>query len=62
MFLCFLKVVDLLFAPEISADDEIGYLQMLIIDHHTNFVQLYPECTVTPKMHYMVHMPRLILK
>ena len=54
-------MVDLLFAPEIS-DDEIGYLQMLIVDHHTDFVQLYPECSVTPKMHYMVHMPRLILK
>uniref|UniRef100_A0A1X7TV16 Uncharacterized protein n=1 Tax=Amphimedon queenslandica TaxID=400682 RepID=A0A1X7TV16_AMPQE len=32
----------------------------LISEHHSNFMTLYPQQSVTPKMHYMVHMPRLI--
>uniref|UniRef100_A0A1X7V576 C2H2-type domain-containing protein n=1 Tax=Amphimedon queenslandica TaxID=400682 RepID=A0A1X7V576_AMPQE len=34
---------------------------VLIEDHHEEFVRLYPFVAVTPKMHYMVHMPRLMM-
>ena len=60
-YLLLLRVVDLLMASEVSAD-EVALLDLLINEHHTTFVQLYPEESVTPKLHYMVHMPRLILE
>ena len=54
-------MVDLLFAAEISVDT-MGSLEVMIVEHHTQFVKLYPECSVIPKMHYMIHMPRLIMR
>ncbi len=60
-FLLLLRVVDLLTAPQIT-EDEVACLSLWVTEHHITFVELYPNETVTPKMHYMVHMPRLILK
>ncbi len=48
-YLRLLRVVDLLMAPEISAD-EVAVLDMLIREHHETFVHLYPEESVTPKL------------
>ena len=56
-----LNIVDLLMAPEIT-EDEVGELTVLIQEHHTEFVQLYSSDSVIPKHHFMIHMPRLILK
>ena len=36
--------------------------QALISDHHTEFCHIYPGESVIPKMHFMVHMPRLMLQ
>ena len=60
-YLLMLQITDYLLAPEITAD-EVAHLKILIEMHHTSFVSLYPDCSVLPKMHYLVHMPRLILK
>lgn len=60
-FLLLMEIVDLLFCPRIS-EDSASYLAALISDHHNEFVELYPTESVIPKMHYMVHMPRLILE
>ena len=59
--LLMLEVTDYLFAPRITLDD-VGYLEHIIAEHHTQFVLLYPTHSVTPKMHYLVHMPRLFAK
>ena len=59
-YLLLLQIVDLILAPEIL-QDEVAYLQRLIAEHHSNFVKLYSSATVTPKMHYLIHVPRLIL-
>lgn len=40
----------------------IAYLRVLIEEHHSQFRVLYPNKTVIPKMHYMVHYPSQILK
>ena len=40
----------------------ISYLRILIEEHHCKFRLLYPDKTIIPKMHYMVHYPRQILK
>ena len=45
-----LTIAELLLAPEITRD-EVGYLGVLISEHHRDFVQLYPDESVLPKMH-----------
>ena len=58
-FLLLLQIVDI-FAPVIS-EDEVAFLQVLIQQHHETFAVLYPEKSITLKMHYMIHMARIIL-
>ena len=53
--------MDILFAPKVSKED-CSYLETLIYEHHYMLKLLYPKLHVTPKIHYMVHMPRLMLK
>ena len=53
-----LEILRYVLAPEIL-HDEVGMLSVLIVDFLSEFVQLYPQASV---MHYMVHIPRLILK
>ena len=60
-YLLLMEIVDRLFSPKIS-HDSVAYLTALISDHHNDFVQLYPDESVIPKFHSMVHMPRLIRK
>ena len=57
-FLLLLQIVDLLSSPQITVDEAV-YLQLLIEHHHQEFSGLYPEKSITPKMHYMVHIPIL---
>lgn len=57
-FRLLMEIVDILFAPKISAD-LVGYLSTIIAEHHGRFRELYP---VIPKMHFIVHMPRLAYK
>ena len=60
-YLQLLQIVDLLFAPSIS-EDEVGYLNVLITEHHHKFISLYSNSKLIPKHHYMIHMPHLILQ
>ena len=43
-----LEITDYLMGPEISEDD-VSYLNLLIEDHHTAFLDLYPQSSVTQK-------------
>ena len=54
-------IMDILFAGRIPVE-ECGYLESLISDHHLNFKQLYPDGSITMKMHSMIHLPRLIVR
>lgn len=56
-----LRITAYLLAPDITKDD-VACLSTMISDHHQEFKQLYPHASVTPKMHYLIHMPQLILK
>lgn len=37
------------------------YVAVLIEQHHRAFRRCYPHVNMTPKLHYMVHFPRLLL-
>ena len=60
-YLALLHITDYLLAPSIHPD-EVAHLKALIEDHHSTVFKLYPDASVIPKRHYMVHMPRLILQ
>ena len=60
-FLRMMEIVDRLFCPNLVEDDA-AYLQALISDHHHEFCHLYPDESVILKMHFMVHMPRLMIQ
>ena len=60
-FCLFLSITQLLFAPRLL-DDDLAILQDHIMNHHQSFVALYPNDSVIPKLHYLIHMPRLIYK
>lgn len=55
--LCFMARI--LFSPIISRD-QIPFLQLLIKEYLEQFTMLYPHTSLTPKMHYLVHLPTLI--
>uniref|UniRef100_A0A1X7V0D9 Uncharacterized protein n=1 Tax=Amphimedon queenslandica TaxID=400682 RepID=A0A1X7V0D9_AMPQE len=56
-----LEIIDYLFAPTLSRE-AVDCLRVLIADHHTAFRELYPDCSIICKMHYMVHYPDWIHK
>ena len=61
---CFLKlwnIVQICMAPAIKKDD-VAYLRMLIEEHHLLFKELYPNSSIIPKMHFLIHVPDDILR
>ena len=59
-YLKLLKIIDFALAPIVSRD-VCALMKVLIEEHHMMFVELYPDRSVTPKMHYMTHYPEQIL-
>ena len=58
-FLVLLKIIEYCFAPVITVD-KTTYLELLIEEFLTDFVKHYPERSLIPKMHYLVHVPSWI--
>ena len=52
---------DLICASPVISADSAAFLEILIEEHHQQFVGLYPEESVIPKMHIMIHFPQQIL-
>lgn len=48
--------MEYLFAPMITVG-KLDYLQILIEVCLSEFTELYPSRPLTPKMHYLIHMP-----
>ena len=58
-FSLLLRIMQYLFAPKLDEDD-LAIVQEMIMDHHHHFASLYPTHLIIPKLHYLIHMPRLI--
>ena len=56
LFLLLLKMLDIIMAPVVTVHKAV-FLRQLISEHHELFCELYPMATITPKMHYMIHLP-----
>lgn len=61
LYLQLMEIVDLMFCPKTS-HDHAAYVATLISDHHSTFCKLYSYRNIIPKMHFMVHMPKLMIK
>ena len=62
-WLCFLKLLkisEICVAPVLS-EGSAAFVELLIEEHHSEFKRLYPNDSITPKMHFMVHFSRQIL-
>ena len=53
-YLLFLKIMEYTFAPVLTLD-KLDYLQTLIKDFLIEFVRLYPDRPLTPKLHFHLH-------
>ena len=60
-FLLLLEKADLLLAPVLT-EDHAALVSTLITSHHKEFTVVDPDASITPKMHYMVHTPRILLE
>lgn len=58
--LTMLTITGYLMAPEITSE-EAAFVKVLIEQHHIEFKVLYPDASIIPKMHYLIHMTRLII-
>lgn len=56
LFILLRRIMDIVFAPHVSMT-EIGYLRLLIVDHHNLFKKLYPDVRMVNKHHHLVHYP-----
>lgn len=56
-----IETANYMLAPEIHLD-EVAYLGVILAEHHKTFVELSPDASIIPKMHYLLHVPRLMLK
>ena len=61
LYLQLMEIVDHLFSLKTSKYHAV-YTSTLISDHHSEFCRLYSTKSVLPKMHFMVHMPRFVIK
>ena len=60
-YLYLMEIADFFLAP-ITTMASIEYLKVLIEDYLVEFKRLYPHCHITPKCHYLIHVPTWMSK
>lgn len=60
-FLLLLKITDYVFSP-ISSKSIAAFMITLIDDYLQSFKELYTQCPIIPKQHYMIHIPQWIAR
>lgn len=59
LLLMLLDCMLIIFSPSVSKGATY-YLKHLITDHHEHFLHLFPDVSLKPKHHFMLHYPRAI--
>lgn len=54
-------IVDLVVCP-VHTEDSIAYLGFKISEHRIRFQEVFPDCDLKPKHHFLEHYPYLIRK
>jgi len=55
-YLDLMTITDYIFSP-VTTESITVYMATLIEDYLADFRQLYPERRLTPKLHYLLHIP-----
>lgn len=58
-FSLLVQITHRLFAYEVR-ESSLSTIKLMIVIHHTKFIELYPNISMTPKFHFMVHGPTTI--
>lgn len=61
LYLLLRKIIMIITSPCISKSSSL-ILQNLIISHHKLYLELFPDCELTPKFHFMLHLPDMLNK
>jgi hypothetical protein len=61
LFLSLREIVDVMFAPKVTVG-LVEYMKFLIGDHHHELKRLYPDVSLLPKHHFMVHYATALLR
>ena len=61
LLLLLLLCMEFIFSPSITVSATL-YLAKIIEEHHSLFLELFPESHLRPKHHFMVHYPQAIRK
>lgn len=61
LFLVLQEIVDIVFAPRVT-DSLLFHFSKLLEQFFTLFKQAYPNLSIIPKMHFLVHYPSIIKK
>lgn len=61
LLLVLLHCMEFIFSPSITVAATL-YLTKIIEEHHSLFLELFPELHLRPKHHFMLHYPRAIRK
>lgn len=59
LYLKYREIVNVILADTIP-EDAVAFLEVLVDEFLSQFVNLHPGSKLTPKLHYLVHYPRLI--
>lgn len=54
-----LAIVQIVFSPVITLETT-NLLKILIQEHLSQFKDMFPDVNITPKQHYLIHIPRMI--
>ena len=60
-YLEILDIMDLLFSPFVRPETP-GYLEVLLEQNLQAFLDLYPDHSILPKMHFLTHMPNFLAR
>ncbi len=61
LYLILLQITEIVMAPQTTVS-LAAHVRELIAEHHSLFKTLYPDRPLTPKCHYMVHIPKWITR
>ena len=61
LYLKMLDITDIIFSPVTNAS-QAANLVILVVEHHKEFSALYPNCSIIPKVHYIMHYPNAMIR
>jgi hypothetical protein len=59
LILLLIECIDFIFSREVTIEESF-FIEHLIKDPNNHFLELYPDCHLKPKLHFMIHYPSQI--